>query len=111
MAKMRDMNASYHLDNTKNLAFLLSLEIYGKNLHNCLIDSDASRNVIPYSIWQKLGLKLARTNNKIIQLDKIEVNVIGKLKNVYVQLSANPRIYRYIDIQAADILGLRDVPK
>ena len=36
--------------------FLLSIRIYGKNLHNCLINSGASCNVMPVSIVQRLGV-------------------------------------------------------
>jgi phage terminase large subunit GpA-like protein len=36
--------------------FLLSIWIYGKNLHNCLIDSRALCNVMPLSIAQRLGV-------------------------------------------------------
>ena len=42
--------------------FLLSIKIYGKNLHNCLIDSGASCNVMPLSIAQKLGVSPQPSN-------------------------------------------------
>ena len=34
--------------------FSLSIKIYGKNLHNCLIDLGASCNIMPLSIVQRL---------------------------------------------------------
>ena len=34
--------------------FFLSIKIYGKNLHNCLINLGASCNVMPLSIAQRL---------------------------------------------------------
>ena len=42
--------------------FLLRIRIYGKNLHNCLIDSGASCNVIPLSIAQRLGVNPQPSN-------------------------------------------------
>ena len=36
--------------------FFLSIRIYGRNLHNFLIDSRASCNVMPLSIAQRLGV-------------------------------------------------------
>ena len=36
--------------------FFLSIRIFGKNLHNCLIDSRASHNVMPLLIVQGLGV-------------------------------------------------------
>ena len=35
---------------------LLSIRIYGKNIHNCLIDLGASCNVMPLSIAQSMGV-------------------------------------------------------
>ena len=62
--------------------FLLSMRIYGKNLHNFLIDSRASCNVMLLSIAQRLGVNHQPSNRVVIQLDKIEVKVIGVLKDV-----------------------------
>ena len=64
--------------------FLLGIRIYGKNLHNCLIDSGASCNVMPLSITQRLGVNPQPSNRVVIQFDKIEVKVIGVLKDVWI---------------------------
>ena len=37
--------------------FLLTFEIFNHNVHNCLIDSGASSNVMPYSVCKKLNAK------------------------------------------------------
>ena len=34
--------------------FLLTLEIFNRNVHNCLVDSGALLNVIPYLVSKKL---------------------------------------------------------
>ena len=83
--------------------FLLSLIIYGKNLHNYLIDSKASCNVIPLTISQRLGVIPQPTSKVVIQLDKIEVKVIGVLKYVCIKLTNNPKIQDIIDIHVVDI--------
>lgn len=57
--------------------FFLSIRIYGKNLHNYLIDLGASCNIMPLSIAQKLGITPQPSNRVVIQLDKIEVKVIA----------------------------------
>ena len=46
--------------------FLLSIRIYGKNLHNCLIDLGASCNVMPFSIAQRLGVTPQQSNRVVI---------------------------------------------
>ena len=35
--------------------FLLTFDIFNRNVHNCLIDYGASSNVIPYSVCKKLN--------------------------------------------------------
>ena len=63
--------------------FLLSIRIYGKNLHNFLIDSGASCNIMPLSIAQRLGVSPQPSIRVVIQLEKIEVKFIGVLKDVH----------------------------
>ena len=48
--------------------FLLTFEIFNRNVHNCLVDSGDSSNVMPYSICKKINAqpKICKTN--IIQL-------------------------------------------
>ena len=35
--------------------FLLTFEIFNRNVHNCMVDSGASSNVMPLSVWNKLN--------------------------------------------------------
>ena len=37
----------------KNPPFLLTFEIFNHNVHNCLVDSGASVNVMPISVCKK----------------------------------------------------------
>ena len=83
--------------------FLLSIKIYGKNIHNYLINSRASCNVMPLSIVQRLGVSTQPSNQIVIHLDKIEVKVIGVLKDVWIQLTVDPQIQDVIDIHVVDI--------
>lgn len=102
MAPATNMNAALYRRKV-GTPFLLSLRICGKNLHNFMLDSRASGNVMPFSIYKKLGLNPVQTNKKVIQLDKTEVNVVGELRNIHVQVGSDPRIQTNIDIQVADI--------
>lgn len=72
--------------------FLVSVRIFRKLLHNCLIDSGASSNVMPLKVCQRLGIVPLHTTKKVTQLDKTEVPVVGELNNIHMQLSADPRI-------------------
>ena len=64
--------------------FLLTFEIFNRNVHNCLVDSGASSNVMPYSVCKKLNAQPKMCRTKIIQLDRSHVKVLGELKDVMI---------------------------
>jgi hypothetical protein len=37
--------------------FVLTFEIFNRNVHNCLVDSGASSNVMPYLVYKKLNVE------------------------------------------------------
>jgi hypothetical protein len=83
--------------------FLLTFEIFNRNVHNCMVDSGASSNVMPRSVCQKINAEVEPSSLKIIQLDRTNVKVIGELKNVLIRLSSNPKVHQVIDIIVVDI--------
>ena len=64
------------------LPFLLSFEIFNHNVHNCLVDSRYSSNVMPLSICKKIDSQPAPSPSKIFQLDRSVIKVIGEMKDV-----------------------------
>jgi hypothetical protein len=84
--------------------FLLTFEIFNRNVHNCMVDYGASSNVMPWSVCQKINAKFQPSSLKIIQLDQTSVKVIGELKNVFIRLSSNPKVHQIINIIVIDIL-------
>jgi hypothetical protein len=38
--------------------FLLTFKIFNRNVHNCMVDSGASSNVMPWSVCQKINAKV-----------------------------------------------------
>ena len=50
--------------------FLLTFEIFNQNVHNCIIDSETSSNVMPYSFYKKLNAKPSPCEIQISQLDR-----------------------------------------
>jgi ribonuclease HI len=83
--------------------FLLTFEIFNINVHNCMVDSGASSNVMPWSVCQKINAEVEPSSLKIIQLDRTNVKVMGELKNVLIRLSSNPKVHQFIDIIVVDI--------
>jgi ribonuclease HI len=92
------------LSTRKNVSpFLLTFKIFNRNVHNCMVDSGASSNVMPWSIYQNINAEVEPSSLKIIQLDRTNVKVIGELKNVLIRLSSNPKVHQVIDIIVVDI--------
>ena len=83
--------------------FLLTYEIFNKNVHNCLVDSGASSNILPKSICAKLNVQPQKSIVHIVHLDQSQFEVIGELNQVTIRLSSNPKVCQVIDILVADI--------
>ena len=83
--------------------FLLNFENFNQNVHNCLVDSRDSSNVMPYSVCQKLNSEPQMTKTKIIKFDRSQVKVLGELKDVLIRLASNYKVIQMIDIIVVDI--------
>ena len=88
----------------KNPPFLLTFEIFNHNVHNCLVDSGASVNVMPLSVCKRINGKPKPSTWRVIQLDRTSVKVIGEMEDVLIRLSSNDKVCQFIDIVVADIL-------
>ena len=88
---------------TSTPPFLVTLEILNHKVHNCLVDSGSSMNVMPLAVCKKLNGQLKPTIWDVTQLDKTSVKVVGEIENVLIWLSASKRTCHYIDIIVADI--------
>ena len=89
--------------NSHTPPFLLTFEIYNRNLHNCLIDSGASSNIMPASVCSKLNIEPQKSSIHIVQLDRTKVQVLGEINFVTIRLATDPRVVQRIDILIADI--------
>ena len=83
--------------------FILTFEILYQNVHNTLVDSRISSNVMPYSIFKKLNVEPKMSKTKIIQLCRSHVKVFGELKYVLIYIASNSKIHQTIDIIVFDI--------
>ena len=88
---------------SKNPPFLLNFEIFNHNVHNCLVDLGASVNIMPLSVCKKINGKPKPSTWRVIQLDRMNVKVIGEMEDVLVHLSSNDKVCQFIDIVVADI--------
>ena len=90
-------------EKTRTPPFLLTLEMLDHKVHNCLVDSGSSVNVMTLEVCKKISGKPKPTTWDVTQLDKTSVKVVGEMENVLIRLSANKKICQYIDIVVAHI--------
>ena len=68
----------------KTPPFILTFEIFNHNLHNCLIDSRESVNVMPLSVCKKINGQPKPSTWQVIQLDRTIAKVIGEMEDVLI---------------------------
>ena len=83
--------------------FLLTFKIFNHNVHNCLVDSGASVNVMPLSVCKKINGQPKPSTWQVIQLDRTNVKVIEEMEDVLIRLSSNEKVCQFIDIVLVDI--------
>lgn len=83
--------------------FYISLIIGDKIVHNCMIDSGASRSIIHRCVTDLMGVKYEPMVRDVLQLDGISVKIIGVLKNVEMSLHAYPSCTVTQDISVAKV--------
>ena len=71
-----------------NQPFFISLMIGDLILQNCMLDSGASTNAMPFITMYKLGLKVLMMYQNICAMDSCKVKVCGLIKDVPVGLAA-----------------------
>jgi hypothetical protein len=85
--------------------FNTSLNIHDKVLHNCLMDSGASHNLIPKIVMEELGLEVTKTYHDLYSFDSRRVQCLGVIKDLAVSLFQLPMKSVVMDI-VVDIKNL-----
>ena len=88
--------------NLKLYHFYYILRLSTINVHNCLVVSGASSNVMPLSVCRKINGQPTPSSCKMIQFKRSIVKVVGEMKNVLIQLSVDERVFLFIDIMGVD---------
>jgi ribonuclease HI len=83
--------------------FYISLNIHDKILHNCLMDSGASHNVMPKVVMDELGLDITKPYLDLYSFDSRKVKCLGVIKDMVVTLSQLPMKSVVLDVIVADI--------
>lgn len=83
----------------------ISLNIHEKILHNAMLDSGASHNLIPKSIMEKHNLDITRAYMDLFSFDSSQVRCLGLIKYFCVSLVQYPTKTILMDIVVVDILA------
>jgi hypothetical protein len=83
--------------------FYTSLNIHDKVLHNCLMDSGASHNLMPKIIMEELGLEVTKAYHDLYSFDSGRVQCLGVIKDLVVSLFQLPMKSVVMDIVLADV--------
>jgi hypothetical protein len=83
--------------------FYISLNIHDKTLHNAMLYSGASHNIIPKVLMEKLGLDMTIPYKDLHSFDSRKVKCIGMIKYLCITLAQIPSKSMVMDIVVADI--------
>jgi hypothetical protein len=90
--------------NENNNPFFLSLLVNDFILHNCMLDSGATSNVMTKKVMEQLNLRISRPYHNIFSMDSRTIEVHGLIKGLQVHLAAFPDIVIEMDIVVVDVL-------
>jgi hypothetical protein len=89
--------------NDSSPPFYTSLNIHDKVLHNFLMDSGASHNLMPKTVMEELGLEVTRAYHDLYSFDSRKVQCLGVIKDLVVTLFQLPMKSVVMDIVVADV--------
>ena len=62
--------------------FYVTFSVHDQLLHNCLLDSGASHNLMPKSVMEALGLSVTNPYHDLYSFDSRAVKCIGVIKDL-----------------------------
>jgi hypothetical protein len=83
--------------------FYVSLKIHDLNLHNAMLDSGTSHNLMPNVVMDELGLEVVAPYKDLFSFDSRKVKCLGLIKALVVSLAQIPTKNMVMDIVIADI--------
>jgi hypothetical protein len=83
--------------------FYVSLKIHDMTLHNTMLDSGTSHNLMPKVIMDELGLDITRPYKDLFSFDSRKVKCLGLIKDLVISLAQIPSKNMVMDVVMADI--------
>ena len=92
-----------NLENEEVPPFYLSLNVRDMVVHNAMLDSGASHNLMPKGVVEILGLEVTRPYKDLYSFDSRRVKCFGLIKNMVVTLNKLPSKTIVMVVVVADI--------
>jgi hypothetical protein len=83
--------------------FYISLNVHDKILHNFLLDSGASHNLMPKAVMNELGIEVTKPYHDLFSFDSRKVRCLGLIKDLVINLAQLPMRRMVMDVVVADI--------
>jgi hypothetical protein len=83
--------------------FYVILKIHDMILHNVMLDSRASHNLMPKVVMDQLGLDVTRPYKDLFSFDYRNVKCLGMIKDMVVSLAQIPTKNMVMEVVHADI--------
>jgi hypothetical protein len=83
--------------------FYTSLNVHDKVLHNFLMDSGASHNLMPNIVMEELRLEVTKTYHDLYSFNSRKVKCLGVIKDLVVSLFQLPMKSIVMDIIVVDV--------
>jgi hypothetical protein len=84
-------------------SFYVSLKIHDMTLHNAMLDSGASHNLMPKVVMDQLGMDITSPYKYLFSFDSRKVKLLGLIKDMVVYLSQIPEKNMVMDVVVVDI--------
>jgi hypothetical protein len=105
MTTKQQHNVSSVIPRGKVPPFYISIENHDFSLHNCLVDSGATKNIMPLSMMEALGMECTKyyeTCESIYAIDSRKVPTYGEIKYLCAWITAAPHITTIFNIIIVD---------
>ena len=83
--------------------FYITLTIHEQMIHNCLLDSGASHNLMPKAIMEALGLSITKPYHDLYAFNSQAVKCLGVIKDMVVSLAQLQMKSVIMDVVVVDI--------
>ena len=92
-----------NVDDEEAPPFYLSLNVHDLTMHNDMIDSGVSHNLMPKGVVESLGLEVTRPYKDLYSFDSRKVKCLGSIKDMVVTLTKMPSNTVVMDVVVAEI--------